>query len=615
MCGIHGFNFKDERLIRKMVATTPHRGPDGEGVFVDGKISLGHNLLAITEQSQKSKQPSYSKDGRYVLVYNGEIYNYRTLRKNLQRQGFRFETDGDTEVLMAGLSKYGINFLRQLNGMFALAFYDKQEQKLFLARDQMGRRPLYYFHKNNQLIFASEYQSIFQHPQVDRRLDLEMLNIFFELGYLPGHKTLIKNIYKVVPGEYLELDLNNQKLNSNILSIPLFSEQKSFSSTDFRDLLGKAVIDHTMGLRPFGLYLSGGLDSSIVLLELIERGMDNITTFTTRFDVAQEKFNQDADLAKKLSNHFGTNHKEYIVTERDFVGVIENTIKTIEEPRYHPSMPAYYLMAEHASKDITVTLTGDGGDELFMGYDRYYRSAYLSAKYKKYPSFLLNTAYSLHEAKAGRSSNYLQLDDLFFRWWYFNKIISKKNKGAFKFDYLPLASLNYVKTINASAVTHPSGDMENDLAALDRLCWLAEDSFIVSDKLGMHFGLESRFPFVDQRMVDYANSINSQEKLNAPGSKGLIRRAYQSKLPDFITNKPKSGWTAPVDAWLGVGNSELRAMMMEVLSNDYYPETAPLFDFDFITNQCLQKNNPANKKLSFPIFYFQIWARLFNIKI
>lgn len=616
MCGIAGFNFKDPDLIRKMADATKHRGPDGSGFFVDELVSLGHNLLAITDTPEAGRQPFYSDDGNFVLIYNGEIYNYKELKEELTKTGHRFRTQGDTEVLLQGLIRSGAAFIKKLNGMFTFAFYNVRAGKLILARDRMGMKPVYYWVGGKKFIFSSELRGVLSHP-VPRQLDHDALAVFFELGYVPGPKTFIKDITKLCPGQYLELDVATGEYRVNWFSESSASlDRQNFSIDKFRGLMKDVVSDHTMGLRPFGMYLSGGLDSSVILHELLQNGIKNVATYTTRFDGVEPRYNEDADIAARFSEQAGAKHHELLVTEDDFVGALKSVLETIEEPRYHPSIPAYYLLAKFASKDIVVALTGDGGDELFMGYPKYYESRRMSNRYRKYPPALLDIYYSLKELYKGRNplGTRLNLRDPIHRWWYFNKIVTTKEYSSVNLKRSPAGVLGYLRSIGAPAISDPVPDPENNLAELDRLFWLAEDSFILTDKIGMHFGLEARFPFADRRVVEYAAAISSKEKMDSAGTKGLIRQAYKGMLPDYVLNKRKSGWTAPAAAWMSKG---LGSMVREVLSPGFYAGTKDLFDFHGIAGSHLNSREFSQRSLKhlFPMFTFQLWAKQFNIKL
>lgn len=619
MCGISGFNFKGEPEIKRMNDEIRHRGPDGSGFFTDEFVSLGHNLLAITDNPEQGRQPFYSEDGRYVLIYNGEIYNYLELKKDFTHQGVEFKKQGDTEVLLTGLIREGLRFIDKINGMFAFAFYDRGEKRLILARDRMGMKPLYYSFHNEKFIFASEMRALLTHSQITPKLNHETTPIFFELGYIPGPQTLISGIHKVLPGQYLTFDLNAKKLDRGWFGSDTHTpkdSQNHFNEDVFRNLIGKSVIDHTMGLRPFGMYLSGGLDSSIVLYELIQNGISKPTTYTTRFEIDDPSFNEDADIAAELSRQLGADHHEILITQKDFIDAIPKVIKTVEEPRYHPSIPAYYLTAQQASQKSVVILTGDGGDELFLGYQQYIESRRLTNRYRKYGSLAMNTYYTFKNTVNRKITpgTILSLNKPLQRWWYLNKILSEREEKNFKFDISSAKTLSYLSSIRDPQIVKSTKDTENALAALDRLFWLAEDSLIMTDKIGMNFGMESRFPFIDRRVVDYAVGISSDEKLKAAGTKGLMRKAYRGKLPDMIINKQKSGWKAPVHVWMHL---QLRKMVKDVLSPDYYKETASLFDFKQI-NWYIDASPQFTKhaiKSFFPIFMFQIWAKEFNIEL
>lgn len=619
MCGINGFNFNDHGLIEKMVQTTRHRGPDGSGFYVDDDISLGHNLLAITNTPAEGRQPFFSPDKNYVLVYNGEIYNYKELKTELESKGCRFSTQGDTEVLLYGLMEEGIDFMEKLDGMFAFAFLDKKAEKLYLARDRMGIKPIYYYFKNGKLIFSSEQKGIFVHS-IDRKLNLEALNIFFTLGYVPGPKTLISGINKVCPGQILTFDLKNKTLDEKWFGHKeRFEDIVEFSADYLKELVGKSVSAHTMGLRPFGLYLSGGLDSTVILHELVNHGVDTVKTYTTRFDTDDESFNEDAEMASRLSNDYKIEHHELLINEDDFINATEKVFETIEEPRYNPSIAAYWLLAKYASKDIVVVLNGSGGDELFFGYPKYFESRKISDRYKKYPGLLINLWYnfSFLRKKRIKFGHFLKLDQSLDRWAYLNKINFVLDDNLLRFPLnLDLYDLKkYLASIKNQIISDSLEDTENSIAELDRLFWLSDEEFLRTDKITMNFGMEGRFPLLAKEIVRYANSIPSDKKLAEGRSKSLIRQAYKNYLPDYIINKKKSGWRAPVVKWM---HSKFGRMVKEVLSNHYYPPTSHLFDLNLVRKNYIDsipKFTTTNIKKFMPIFAFQVWAEKFKIRL
>ncbi|OGZ05820.1 MAG: asparagine synthase (glutamine-hydrolyzing) [Candidatus Lloydbacteria bacterium RIFCSPHIGHO2_01_FULL_49_22] len=621
MCGINGFINSQGNpvdLIGQMNDATKHRGPDGVGSWSDELLTLGQNLLAITETPQNAKQPSVSRDGNYVLVYNGEIYNYKELRKALEGEGVIFHTDGDTEVIFEGLMRHGPSYFAQLDGMFAIAFYEKQKQKVFLARDRAGMKPLYIAHHDGAVVFSSEMRGLFAYG-IPRVLDIEVARSFFIFGYTPSKETLIKGIVKLPPGSLREIDLASGKEHDEWFGWSDRTDLAAkFTPEILRQKFGDSVHAHTMGLRPFGLFLSGGLDSTVILHELAEKEREMVKTYTTRFETKDTRYNEDADLAAKLSGDYNIQHHELLVTERMFIDSYEEAILAMEEPRYNPSVPAYWLLAQMASKDITVVLNGSGGDELFLGYPRYQNARNIVKKYERFPKLLLDARYTIEGIQEGliRPGHMLHLGENAPLWAYVNKIMPPFRNPAFRFmDGFDMADAT-AHFVNADIppLRDPLSDRVNAIAELDRWFWLANEEFMRTDKVIMHFGMEGRFPFLANDLVRYANGISSEEKLRR-GKKSLVREAYQGKLPEYILNKKKTGWNAPVTEWM---SSEFGAMVRNVLTPEYYPPTAELFDFSALTKRTLEgkvRFEKADLMEFLPIVQFQVWARVFNVTL
>lgn len=619
MCGINGYTGKTrDGILDAMNAATKHRGPDGVGVFVDERVALGQNLLAITETPSKAKQPYVTDDGAYVLVYNGEIYNYRTLRKELEGEGERFVTDGDTEVLLRGLVRHGEAFFARLDGMFAIAFYDKKKATLVLARDRAGMKPMYVAEHDGSFVFSSELRGLFAFG-IPRTLDLDQARLFFMFGYPPTSKTLIKGITKLPPGSYKKIALEtNESTDVSFGWDDRVMFGASFTPEGLRERYGSAVAAHTMGLRPFGLFLSGGLDSTVVLHELAEREKGMVKTYTTRFDAKDPRYNEDADLAKRLTKDYRIDHHELLVTERDFMDAYEDAILAMEEPRYNHSVPAYWLLAQMASKDITIVLDGSGGDELFLGYPRYQSAVNIESKYATYPAPLLDLYYSLRGYREGLIAplHLLRFGRLLDEWAYVNKITPPAGNRAFRFmDGFDMSrAVAMLATEDVPPVARPLADRTNAVAELDRWYWLANEEFIRMDKVIMHFGMEGRFPFLANDVVRYANAIPSGEKLRQ-GTKGLVRESYRGRLPDYIIEKKKTGWNAPVAEWM---LGDFGKMVNEILSKDYHPATAALFDFDALKRREFEGKDAftlKDLKRFLPIVQFQVWAKAFNITV
>lgn len=620
MCGINGIAGRDETAIKKMVEATAHRGPDGSGVFASEFVTLGHNLLAITDNPKEGHQPFVSPDHRHALVYNGEIYNYETLRKELEALGERFSTKGDTEVLFKGLSRFGEKYLARLDGMFALAFYDEGKGTLLLARDRAGIKPLYISRIDGRFAFSSEVRGLLA-AGVPAKLDHDAAKLFFYFGYVPGPRTLFHGVTKVSPGEAIVLDVRAGVERTFWFAqgpLPKAKEEVPHSAGELRETLGRSTGAHTMGLRPFGLFLSGGMDSTALLHELSLREKSLIKTYTTRFDAKDERYNEDADLAKRLSSDYRIDHHELFISERDFIDAIPNVVRAMEEPRYNHSTPAYWLLAREAAKDIVVVLDGSGGDELFLGYPKYLSARNILRRYDRFPRALADLAASYRAWKSGILAfpRLASFSEPLSVWALVNRIIPVVGNPALPsmrgFDIR-----DAVRTLGGAIapeiLEHEDDELET-VAALDRFFWLADEDFLRTDKIVMHFGLEGRFPFLGRDVIRYARSIPSEERVS-PELKRPLREAYRGVLPAYITEKRKSGWNAPVPEWMG---GELGKVVRETLTKDYHPGTADLFDFDALRKNALDsvsEHSLATIKKFLPIFYFQVWAREFDVTL
>ena len=466
MCGIYGFNHLDENRMKSMLRASAYRGPDGDGIYSDKSITLGHNLLAITEDPLSSKQP-WVLDDRWVLCFNGEIYNYLELKSNLEKSGETFTTESDTEILAKGLRRYGKDFIHKLDGMYAIAWYDKHQGTLVLARDAAGAKPLYTYIKDDKLVFSSSIKSINAAGinLVMRESDLQRAATgVYPTGFRSGTSTLLKDIHKLYPGQIIKYRL------VGLHKVIDEHTHKEFSVVDspvdyeeFRHNISESVKMCLMGRRPIGLYLSGGLDSSTILHELVQY-QNKPKTFTTRFDTDESRSgvnaNSDANVAKKLSEHYKTNHTELLVTERDYIEAFEDTVWALEEPFANKSTPAYYALNKTVSENgIVVTLSGDGGDEIFTGYKRHL------GIYCKSP-----------EEKAN-------LQKCFITKW-----------SEFKGSWFPAECL--------------SDDYLNTVMYKECLCRVAEDFLIRNDKLGMNFSMEARFPLTTQKIREWKKITN-----------------------------------------------------------------------------------------------------------
>lgn len=601
MCGIHGFCWKSGDTVMTamagMIETAKHRGPDGSGRWGDARITLGHNLLAISDDVNLSSQPWQTRG--HVLVYNGEIYNYRDLRKTLKHE---FVTDSDTEVLAAGLEEEGPAFLDRIDGMFALAWYERATGDLLLARDSNGAKPLYYGHLNGRLAFSSEIRSLLG-LGFPRKVSKEGFRHYYHAGLVAGRLTMFEGIRKLVPGEVVRTSATTGKWVSTNLNGPVapFAGNHAMLPGLLREKLKQSVALTATGRRSQGLFLSGGMDSGAILHEMRSKAR----TFSTRFELPHDRcvHNDDADIAKSLSAAYWSEHREIEVGQAAWVDCLEKSVSAMEEPRQGKSYPAYYACYKLLKDSgITVTHSGDGGDELFLGY-----------KHQHQTPFRLR----LEGLRAG------------------HRELSDPGLGITvdeQVDYLS-------SWIPAGGLT---GDAINDFMYVECLHTLSEDFLVRNDKLGAAFGMEARFPMLCRIFRDFARSIPSGMKIGPAVIKGgwsvnnkyLLRKAYAGLLPDQVTKKPKTGWRAPTDDWIIGINSRpapdgpLRNYIRSALAD---PVVRELFgiDDDTVENRYLNNRDfigkpkasgkpgvgvgMASQKELFAVLMFAVWYKSFGM--
>jgi asparagine synthase (glutamine-hydrolysing) len=556
MCAIHGIVDVKPELMVKMVKAAHHRGPDGNGIFEDDYITLGHNLLSIVGQVEEGKQPYHYED--CVLVYNGEIYNYKDLSHNPKT---------DTETLAKGLKKEGWEFLKKCDGMFALAFYNKTTKELILARDTNGTKPLYYGYLKDKLYFSSEIKSLLE-CGFERKICKQALGLYYNQGYVPGYLTMFEGIRKFVPGEVF---VNGQMQNLLDYYLP------QVDNLDINHVKRNVQLKHNysvkqtlMGRRNIGLFLSGGLDSTSILYEMKELGVKP-RTFTSSFATTdpKSKLNQDSEIAKRVCDEWGIENNMLYQTQQDYVDALEDTFYALEEPRQGKSFPTYYNMNKFiSSHDITVTLAGDGGDELFAGY-----------KHHKDPDWR-------GKLKMLRINNRpLKNPEL---------ECSLDDQMAYLLEWLPIKQI-----LNK--------DKLNDFLYVESLNALAEDFLVRNDKLGMAFSMEGRFPILNKRLRDYVRALPSELKIDIDFAKKpknkhkyLQKKAYQGLLPKYILEHSKTGWRFPTDEILigrmdqpAPDNGVLKDYIRETLNNK---ELMDIFEYDMTDVEDRYLNNREHKK-------------------
>lgn len=603
MCGIAGFTVNSQcggnlsDTLSAMVKAMRHRGPDALGYFTDANVCLGHARLSIIDLSEASNQPMYSTDNRYVVVYNGELYNFHELKLELQRvsQGsgsvpYFFKTNSDTEVVLAAYQKWGSDCLLRFNGMYAFAIYDKQENSLFIARDRLGIKPLYYQFKNKQLVFGSEIRSLLASGLVERKLNKSALNEYFQYQTVHAPRTLINQVEMLMPGTFLMFkngDLKHFKYWSpeNHIQKGNTDDYKTTCSK-INEHLFRAVERRLVADVPFGAFLSGGIDSSAVVGIMSKLMSRKVETFNVSFD--ESEFSE-SKYAQKIASLFNTNHHEIKLTPNDFLKKLPEALAATD----HPSGdgPNTYIVSQ-ATKNagITMALSGLGGDELFAGYDVFRRMhavrgrAYLNL----FPSWMRSIPASIIKSRkksvAGdKMAEALSAEKINVKEIYpltrkvFSDSIERKLFGTKGYRLHDI-----ITSVNEPDREH----LLSYVSVLEMKSYMQNVLLRDTDQFSMAVALEVRVPFLDYQLVEYALSVNDEFKFPSTPKK-LLTDSLKGMLPEDIVNRPKMGFTLPWEHWI---KNELKSFCeknMMSLSQRKYADEVVLMD---LWNQFLQGN-------------------------
>ncbi len=603
MCAINGFNWENKEYIEKMNQCLKHRGPDGTGVFLNSDISLGHNRLSILDTRSIANQPMKSDDGRFIIVFNGEIYNFNEIKDEMKSE-YDFVTTGDTEVILAAYKKWGKECVSRFNGMFAFAIWDNLEMSLFIARDPIGIKPLYYYWDGDKFIFSSEIKAILEHP-IDRTLNKEAFAHYMRILYVPEPFTLFNNINKLPPSNYLYL--KDKKMTINKYNPYKNIENNSINSKELREVIYESVKRQLISDRPLGIYLSGGIDSTTVL-QAVSTFRKDIITFSVGFELDKDeqadKFNMDMLLARTTAQIYKTQHNEIFVKKNEIIPLLEEAIYHLDEPISNPTIIPMIKLARFAKQRVAVVLGGDGGDELFGGYERY-KISLLSVYYQTIPKFIREYINSSKLLKLNTKKGIDQFELFMFQ----------KDKELFRvisrdFKLEPSKKFfekKYFDNLNKSG---PELLMETDQKS-----WLVDESLMRSDKTSMASGLELRVPLLDLELFEYSRKIPLNKKINLFNTKVLLKESMKLLLPKYLFKQPKRGWFSPGAKWLR--DPEISKYVRNIFSDKYYQPTAEIFNWGEI-NDIYDKHLSKDSyhfTMLWAIITFQIWARTYKINI
>ncbi|MCP9749916.1 asparagine synthase (glutamine-hydrolyzing) [Ferruginibacter sp. HRS2-29] len=624
MCGISGFidfNKRTERehLVR-MTDTLSHRGPDSGGyefqMTSECNIGLGHRRLSIIDLSANGNQPFRLKD--WQIVFNGEIYNYLELKAELETAGRSFLTSSDTEVLATAIDHWGEHAFTKLIGMFSFAAYNTAEELLYLVRDRVGVKPLYYHWKNGLLLFASELKAFHQHPDFTKELNPSAIAEFLGIGYIQTPNCIFADTYKLNAGSFLKLTLPAK----------LVSEHRYWSADDFfakekLDISEEEAIKQTTGLLvssfkyrmladvPVGVFLSGGLDSSLVTAVLQKESATKLNTITIGFN---EKKYDEAVHAKKIAKYLGTNHTEYYCTPQDALEIVPVLSSVYDEPFGDSSAIPTILVSRIAAKSVKVVLSADGGDELFGGYEDYVTMVNRHRRFERIPApvkrvanaferlsghDLVTKALPVKNAETIKNKFFklLKAKDIYDSGLIFSQVFTEKEirrlmkPGELDFGFKPKPFL--------------FNDMLSNLLAKDFNSYLIDDILVKVDRATMSASIEGREPFLDHRLIEFVAQLPSELKIKNGEKKYLLKKILANYIPKELTDRPKMGFAIPVTKWL---NDELKDFVFEYLNEDRIKKQG-VFNWErvkMLLDNFYKKNNINERKIWY-MLTFQLW--------
>jgi len=615
MCGICGkisFNGKPVRedLLKQMCRSFSHRGPDDHGTYLKNSVSesgqpislgLGHQRLSIIDLSSAGHQPMTNEDNTIWITYNGEVYNFKELRADLKRKGHTFKSDTDTEVILHLYEEKGLDAVHHLNGMFSFAIWDANASRLWVCRDRIGIKPLVYYWDGEHFAFASEIKALLTDPFIPKKLDQEALYLYLAFNYVPAPYTMFKGIRKLEPGHFLILeqgkleakkywDIHPTKVSEN--SPHEFVEQETVFKKRLYECLSDAVQKRLIADVPLGAFLSGGIDSSIIVALMARHSNQPVTTFSIGFK--DDRLFDETHYAREVADRFKTNHHEFKLTYRDMLDVLPAVLNTFDEPFADSSAIPTYIVSRETRKHVTVALSGDGGDELFAGY-RSYLGEYWYQRYILIPAVIREglIAKLVHKLPDSRDVKLLE---------YFRRLkkFIKSTKGSFAERVFALkevfprdirqkllleSKLNENLSLDDPALGRVQklldssrSDRINRVLYTDLKDSLPGDMLTKVDWMSMRNSLEVRVPFLDYRVVELAFNMQGAFKLYRGKTKYILKETFRDLLPPSLLTRPKAGFEIPISRWL---KTDLRFLIEQNLAEDRIREQG-IFEYEII---------------------------------
>ncbi|MBO9681972.1 MAG: asparagine synthase (glutamine-hydrolyzing) [Flavisolibacter sp.] len=622
MCGIAGgFAFKSEGIkyiseIGRATTCLKHRGPDGDGIFLNETVALGHRRLSIIDTSAQANQPMYSSGKRYVIVFNGEIFNYRELRAKYF-SGHTFRTTSDTEVFLELFIKIGVDCFQELRGFFAASIYDKQKEELFLVRDRFGKKPVHVFKNEEVLLFASELKALLSFG-VPKELNAAILPYYFQLNYIPQPLSILKNVEKLLAGHYLKITKAGVEDHAyHQLKI----RKEKYGKISYEEAKKQLVslMDDATRLRlvsdvPLGVFLSGGIDSSVVVA-LAARHEQQLKTFSIGYK--DYPFFDETKYAQLVAKKYNTQHTVFSLNNDDFLEHVDDVLNYMDEPFADSSSIPTFILSKHTRKQVTVALSGDGGDEVFAGYNKYQAEwnvmrpslkknvvKGLRPLWKILPksrnSKITNTIRQLHRFSEGAS---LAAED---RYWQWASMLPEEEVSCL-FTSSFVQQLNGRKRLNDFFEWNISGQDLNEVLLADMNLVLTGDMLVKVDMMSMANSLEIRSPFLDQEVVEFAFGLPQSFKINNKMKKRIVQDAFRDLLPDELYNRPKQGFDIPLLNWF---KKELWSKINDDLLSEQFVREQEIFNPTSIQSlkKKLHSSDPGDThETIWALLVFQHW--------
>ncbi len=563
MCGICGMvNFVesdpvDPAVIGRMTGALAHRGPDAAGYFVHGGVGFGHRRLSIIDLDGGS-QPMYNEDRSAVIIFNGEIYNYRSLAETLKDSGHTFATQSDTETILHAYEEFGDGCVSHLRGMFGFAIWDRRKRRLLLARDRLGVKPVYYYRNGRYLAFASEIKSLLEIPSIPREVDPNAFDMYLALRYVPGPRTMFKNIFRLQPGHILVADDSGVHI-SKYWDIDYPDQEphpQEYLLERFRELLDESVRLRLVAEVPLGIFLSGGLDSSAILASMSAMASgERVKSFSVGYEAAgpAEESANEFEYARLASRSFASEHYEYRLDASGFADFLPELVRYLDEPLADPSCIPLYFISKLAREHITVVLSGEGADEILAGYGIYGRMLALNQLRGRSGGLARLAPWIARLFPSEKLRHYVRMSGQPLEARYRGVSRGFRAEGMRRLigkGRTERAELRLGGVFGGFFNTVKDATPLDQMLYVDTKIWLPDDLLIKADKMTMANGLELRVPFLDHKLVEFAATLPNAAKICGKGGKTLLRTAMRGILPGAIIDRPKKGFPIPIASWL-----------------------------------------------------------------